>query len=86
MSTDGYVADASIYSASQTGDILRVKHLVSRGFPVNHPNTYGCLALHYAVKNAAECAKAVARGGDGPGAPESKVKHRGDAGLLALEV
>lgn len=75
MSKEGIVAGASIFRASQTGDILRVKELISRGIPVNRPNVYGCTALHYAVKNAAECAKVVAHGGDETGAGGSKVKH-----------
>lgn len=67
------MAGASIFRASQTGDILRVKELVTRGIPVNRPNAYGCVALHYAVKNAADCATVVARGGDTAGDESSKV-------------
>lgn len=67
------MAASSIFRASQTGDILRVKELIGRGFPVNRPNAYGCIALHYAAKSAAECATVVARGGDEPGADEAKV-------------
>lgn len=67
------MAGASIFRASQTGDILRVKELVTRGIPVNRPNAYGCVALHYAVKNAAECATVLARGGDTAGVEASKV-------------
>lgn len=64
---------ASIFRASQTGDILRVKKLIMKGTSVNCPNAYGCVPLHYAVKNAAECATVVARGGREQGAQESKV-------------
>ncbi|CAN0421908.1 unnamed protein product, partial [Ectocarpus sp. 13 AM-2016] len=48
MSQEGYLAGASIFRASQTGDILRVKELISRGVDVNRTNAYGCVALHYA--------------------------------------
>lgn len=73
MSQEGCVSGASIFRASQTGDILRVKELISRGISVNRPNPYGCVPLHYAVKHAAECAAVVARGGDGATADQSKV-------------
>lgn len=66
------MAGASIFRASQTGDIFRVKELVSRG-QLSRQNRYGCTALHYAVKHAAECAVVVARGGDGTAADQSKV-------------
>ena len=73
MLQEGHVTGASIFRACQTGDILRVKELVTRGIPVNRPNVYGCVALHYAVKNAAECATIVARGGYTAGVEASKV-------------
>ncbi|CAN0207243.1 unnamed protein product, partial [Ectocarpus sp. 12 AP-2014] len=73
MLQEGYLAGASIFRASQTGDILRVKELVSRGVDVNRTNAYGCVALHYAVKYAAECAAVVARGGDTTGVDQSKI-------------
>ena len=76
MSQEGHVAGASIFRASQTGDILRVKELVRRGTPVNRPNAYGCVALHYAVKNAADCTTVVARGGDTAGDEASKVSYK----------
>lgn len=72
-SQDGHMDGASIFRASQTGDIVRVKELVARGTPVNRANAYGCVSLHYAVKNAADCATAVARGSDDPEADRSKV-------------
>lgn len=75
MSQAGQVAGASIFRACQTGDILRVKHLVSRGVGVNRANSYGCVALHYAVKHAAESAAVAARGGDGAAADQSKVRR-----------
>lgn len=75
MSQEGHVAGASIFRASQIGDILRVKELISRGVGVNHANPYGCVALHYAVKHAAESAAVVARGGDGAAADQSKVRY-----------
>lgn len=53
---------ASIYRACQMGDILRVKEILLEGFPPNEPNAYGCVALHYAVKNVALCAEVLARG------------------------
>ncbi|CAM9471343.1 unnamed protein product [Scytosiphon promiscuus] len=74
MSQAGQVAGASIFRACQTGDILRVKHLISRGVGVNRANSYGCVALHYAVKHAAESAAVAARGGDGAAADQSKVR------------
>ncbi|CAM9623267.1 unnamed protein product, partial [Hapterophycus canaliculatus] len=74
MSPAGQVAGASIFRACQTGDILRVKHLVSRGVGVNRANSYGCVALHYAVKHAAESAAVAARGGDGAAADQSKIR------------
>lgn len=77
MSQEGRVSGASIFRASQTGDILRVKELISRGVSVNRANLYGCVPLHYAVKHAAECAAAVARGGDGASADQSKVSPLG---------
>ncbi|CAM9591645.1 unnamed protein product [Ectocarpus sp. 12 AP-2014] len=73
MSHEGYLAGASIFRASQTGDIIRVKELISRGVDVNRTNAYGCVALHYAVKHAAECAAVVARGGDTTGVDQSKI-------------
>ncbi len=75
MSQQGRVAGASIFRACQTGDIFRVKELVSRGY-LSRRNPYGCTALHYAVKHAAECAVVVARGGDGTAADQSKVCRR----------
>lgn len=74
MSQEGRVSGASIFRASQTGDILRVKELISQGVSVNVANPYGCVPLHYAVKHAAECAVVVARGGDGAAADQSKVR------------
>ncbi|CAM9311106.1 unnamed protein product, partial [Ectocarpus sp. 6 AP-2014] len=73
MSQEGYLAGASIFRASQIGDILRVKELISRGVDVNRTNAYGCVALHYAVKHAADCAAVVARGGDTAGVDRSKI-------------
>lgn len=64
---------ATIFRASQTGDIIRVKELVGRGVPINRANVYGCVSLHYAVKNAAECATVVARESNDPDADGSKV-------------
>lgn len=64
---------ASIFRASQTGDILRVKDLIAQGVHVNRTNAYGCVPLHYAVKSAAECALIVARGSDDMTTTESKV-------------
>lgn len=64
MSQEGYLLGASIFRASQAGDILRVKELITRGVSVNRTNAYGCNALHYAVKHAADCATRVARGGE----------------------
>eukprot|EP00903_Cladosiphon_okamuranus_P005470 g5455.t1 len=74
MSKEGRVSGASIFRASQIGDILRVKELISRGVSVNRANPYGCVPLHYAVKHAAECAAVVARGGDGAAADQSKIR------------
>lgn len=80
MSQEGHVAAASIFRASQIGDILRVKELISRGVGVNRTNPYGCVALHYAVKRAAESAALVARGGDGAEADQSKAS----SGVIAV--
>lgn len=74
-SEEDAAAGASIYRACQMGDILRVNEILRRGFPPNQPNAYGCVALHYAVKNAALCAEVVARGvhDEDNGANEAKV-------------
>lgn len=74
MSQEGQMAGASIFRASQTGDILRVKELIARGVQVNRANAYGCVPLHYAVRNAAECAAIVARGSEETSRDGSKVR------------
>lgn len=77
ISPEGYLLGASIFRASQTGDISRVKELIMRGVSVNLTNVYGCNPLHYAVKHATDCAMVVARGEEEPVSDGAKVCHNG---------
>lgn len=79
MSQEGFLSGASIFHASQIGDIMRLKELIAQGVSVNRANAYGCIPLHYAVKNAAECAAVVARGGDEINSDGAKVRHLSSA-------
>ncbi|CAM9418210.1 unnamed protein product [Chrysoparadoxa australica] len=71
---DFSIGGPSIYRACQCGNIMRIKELVRKGAPVNRANAYGCTALHYAVKHAADSARVVAKGGSTANAVGAKVK------------